>query len=159
MCYKTIETLKCEFCDSVAVVYNICTDDYGKIRNCIDILAVDAKYNGITCEVVFVKSDGATDITFICGWCNVWIGHGVLEDNKRAPCSEDTIYEIKTNPVTVRDYLIKTIADKKPGEDAGACGYEDTNGNIVSTFCTYELYDEMYSTTIYYANTKRRRLH
>lgn len=152
MCYKIYDFLGCQFCDEYAIVYKICTDNSGRVRDCNDCFAPTGNH-----EVIFTKSDDATDITFICGMCNIYIGHGYSDRNMEFPYSREEILECTITPLQVIDYMMKVLLDKQPSEDAGMCGYKNENGDTIVILCTYEYHGDYDSIIIFPRHNKRRR--
>lgn len=157
MCYKIIESLKCSFCKERAIVYKACVDDSGRARDCDEYFVIGGMDNDETHEVIFTKTDDATEITFVCGWCAVFIGLDIVDEWNEAPGVRSEILEDSRKLTSVKDYMVHKLLEVKPGEDAGTCGYRNRDGDIVVIFCTYENVGEDSSVTVYSMPSKRRR--
>lgn len=141
------------------MVIKVCTDNLNIATPC-------EMYRNLTDrKIVYVKSDNATSIIYMCGLCilRVTTGYSETEDGRphETRVSDDYIMDVAEEQTTVEEYTLHTVAttmfelptapytDFKADETTDVCGYQDEDGRIVVIFCTYEL-DGIENTTIVY---------
>lgn len=163
MCYKILDSLKCNFCNERAQVFRSCVNELGRAFNCGGMDHTDY-YNS---EMIITKCDNPIDISFVCGWCVSYVTVDYCDGND-GPIHSYRVYPTSISmeyikgclryPSSVIDLMIYTLVDTKipnVAEDCGLCGYKDTDGNTVVIFSVYEL-DNMDHTTVIYPGSNKR---
>lgn len=145
-------SIYCWLCERAkAEPYCACVDEEkDRAYDCNNILGYDV---GDTRERIFTKCDKATDITYLCGWCVVYISRGHNEENLDLPSKAQIDKQCASRRSTT-DHMAYLAREKALdiAEDGAMCGYKDKDGATVVIVCWYELAGDE-NTTVKYVKT------
>lgn len=156
MCYQISSSITCSICDDAkARVFRACVAKDGRAYDCGSNLC---PYDDGDPDVIFVKCDKPTAVTYMCGGCTLYVTTGDTEFCEPMLSMEEVDAAFQ-NPTETIDFMIDVARTSPldPAEDGAMCSYRDESGNVTMVLCAYELCGCAGSTILYSGPRKRRR--